>query len=136
MRLSEKNLIYHKSPLIGIIEFVAKVGTDIYYKSIGSNEIYEGRLPESSFKPIPLSEDWLLNLGFYLENSKDRLSIEAWAPAHPSQRFNIDFKDGKILLISRYQEDNDNFTMPHIKYVHQLQNLFFALTDKELNVIV
>jgi len=87
-----------------------------------------------NIEPIPLTEKWLIDFGFYEEASKDRLSIEAWSPGHPSQRFNIDYKEGKILLISRYQEDNDFLQMRNIKFIHQLQNLYFALTGKELKL--
>ena len=88
-----------------------------------------------SIEPIELTEEWLKRLCFYKERTGDRLTIEAWSPGHPSQRFNIDFKDGKILLISRYQGDSDSLTMSHIQYVHQLQNLFHALTGEELTSI-
>ena len=84
------------------------------------------------YEPIKLTVDWLERLGFYEERTKDRITIEAWSLGHPGQRFNIDFKDGKILLISRYQGGSDNLTMDHIKYVHQLQNLYFTLTGEEL----
>jgi len=87
------------------------------------------------YEPILLTKEWLIKLGFYKERTGDRLTIEAWSPGHPSQRFNIDFKNGKILLISRYQGDSDHLTMDHIKFVHQLQNLYFALTGEELQII-
>lgn len=96
----------------------------------GGSHIFE----DEEVKPIPLTKEWLKKLGFYVENSKDRLSIEAWGPGHPSQRFNIDFKDDKILLISRYQESHDFLKMRHIVYIHQLQNLYFSLTGEKLTL--
>lgn len=106
---------------------------ELYNKCNGS-ELTPDIISEM-FEPIPLTEEWLLKCGFYEENSKDRLTIQAWSPGHPSQRFNIDFKDGEILLVSRYQGDTgNNLFMRNIKEVHQLQNLYFALTGKELTI--
>ena len=76
-------------------------------------------------KPIPLTEEWLLKLGF-----KDN-----------DYTFDLMFKRKKITVswysrivlsgirggfyISKYR---------HIKYIHQLQNLYFALTENELKI--
>lgn len=83
-------------------------------------------------KPIPLTKEWALRLGF--NKWQDRYCLEAWSPGHPSQRFDIDWKDGNIMMKSRYQGEDDNLLMRHIKHVHELQNLYFALTGKELEV--
>ncbi len=83
-------------------------------------------------KPIPLTKEWILRLGF--NKWKDRYCLEAWSPGHPSQRFDIDWKDGNVMMKSRYQGEDDNLLMRHIKNVHELQNLYFALTGKELEV--
>lgn len=84
----------------------------------------------SDLSPVELTNEWLIKLGF--EKWKDRLTIEAWAKGHPSQRFDIDFLNGEIIMNSRYQEHSDSMVMEHIKHVHQLQNLYFALTGEEL----
>lgn len=84
----------------------------------------------SEFNPIPLSEEWLISLGF--KKWEDRYTIEAWGPGHPSQRFDIDWKDGNIIMVSRYQESSDDLLMRHIEHVHQIQNLYFCLTGKKL----
>ena len=81
------------------------------------------------FKPIPLTGEWLIKFGFkkYIfgseegekndkcnEYSKDRLTIMDWG-------------DGFVM--------NNAFSFDlrvQLKTVHQLQNLFFALTGKEL----
>ena len=105
---------------------------DIYNLVANSEGANISSYISSMFTPIPLSEDWLKRFGFYKERTGDRLTIEAWSPGHPSQRFNIDFKDGKILLISRYQGESDSLTMIHIESIHHLQNLFPSLTGAEL----
>lgn len=77
-------------------------------------------------KPILLTEEWLLSFGFKL-NENEVYQIES--TLYPlSITINVVFQwcawlniDMKYYVIS---ED--------IKYVHQLQNLYFALTNKEL----
>lgn len=78
------------------------------------------------FQPIPLTEDWLVRFGFEKEYSDYYLLI------------------GKARIIFKYYgglahqldiiQDGRHISM-HIgctKYVHELQNLYFALTGKEL----
>jgi len=69
--------------------------------------------------PIPLTEEWLLKFGFVKHKTTDIY------PTFAKQMFN--WNDG-ILYIIGYG------FMNHIKHVHQLQNLYFALTGEELVV--
>jgi len=66
-------------------------------------------------KPIPLTEEWLLKFGFV----KDKLTNYDWYKG-----------DFEICLPSyfKYKESH----IHNIKHVHQLQNLYHALTGKEL----
>ena len=77
---------------------------------------------ESLFEPIPLTEEWLLKFGFE-KNGRD------WEL--PNFRFHVNkpinyngfvFCDGYTVITEK------------IQYVHQLQNLYFALTGAELTV--
>jgi hypothetical protein len=70
-------------------------------------------------EPTPLTEEWLLKFGFVKHKTTDIY------PTFAKQMFN--WNDG-ILYIIGYG------FMNHIKYVHQLQNLYFALTGEELVV--
>jgi len=84
-----------------------------------------------AFEPIPLSREWMLKLGFE-EGGYDFLewwhpSVEGfllaginWADAEwPEYQF-LNYRLGKEIL--------------QIHYVHQLQNLYFALSGKELTI--
>jgi hypothetical protein len=73
-------------------------------------------------KPIELTEDILLKCGF--EKKGKRLS-KGW--------FYLWNEDGKIIfaLAEMHDEIGQYLT---IKYVHQLQNLYFALTGEELQI--
>ena len=65
-------------------------------------------------KPIPLTEEWLLKFGF------DKIDFQF-------------IKNGIKLFPIRDLYYRGNFPIKSdIKYVHQLQNLYFALTGEEL----
>ena len=78
---------------------------------------------ERYIKPIPLTEDWLIKLGFF----------EKYGSCY--NRWNI-----KLFTLIDSEDDDGNLKGEFIfngtlevKYVHQLQNLYFALTGAELN---
>jgi hypothetical protein len=70
-------------------------------------------------KPIPLTEEWLLKFGFEI----------GWIISHKETYFNLN-KNGKDYFYSPDQHHNSSEA---IQNVHQLQNLYYALTNKELN---
>ena len=69
------------------------------------------------YQPIPLTEEWLVKFGFKKHLTED---------IYPTFTKNLlNWNDG-ILYLTGYGFIN------HIKHVHQLQNLYFALTGAEL----
>jgi len=73
-------------------------------------------------KPIPLTEEWLLKFGF--ESSQDYY-------IKPNSGLMIGVTlDGQ--LYSHFDSDYPLLLNHKIKYVHQLQNLYFAFTNTEL----
>jgi hypothetical protein len=78
----------------------------------GSNRLY---------KPIPLTEEWLLKFGFEKVSGWDY--YKGW------------IKDYVELECDCYGFDYVNNIDKEVKHVHQLQNLYFALTGKELELI-
>ena len=72
--------------------------------------------------PIPLTEEWLLKFGFEYEHD------------HNSDTF-IFYKENVKIIFNNISFDFvfDKSEI-ELKYVHQLQNLFFALTNKELEI--
>ena len=93
-------------------------------------EMYEKKKLElTSYTPIPLTEEWLLKFGF---ESKYK-------------SVNMQWSFGGLELEQISDEDDDGNSIPQeeifyydwkfkVKYVHQLQNLYFALTEKELKI--
>jgi hypothetical protein len=86
--------------------------------------IFEGN-KDFLFKPIPLTEEWLLNFGFKV-NRETKEGNNIWRYNWTEGHFEIE------QIYSFFLNDNNGYDT-EIKYVHQLQNLFFALTMEELN---
>ena len=81
------------------------------------------------WKPIPLTEEWLKRLGWTSEYTQKGVSIGA---------FSIETNEDKSLLDKGSYVVTTicgSFVIAWIDHVHQLQNLYFALTGKELNTI-
>lgn len=76
-------------------------------------------------KPIPLTEEWLLRFGFdKQDNNWKRYSIcNDWTYIYWEKLAGVE------LSVSKH-----SCMLPHIQYVHQLQNLYYALTNKELTI--
>lgn len=71
----------------------------------------------SMFQPIPLTEEWLVKLGFKFNSDSNVYSID---------NFFI-YTEAYNKIIITY-----DCLMRSVEYVHQLQNLYFALTGEEL----
>ena len=70
--------------------------------------------------PIPLTEEWLLKFGFVKKEIGYSKLTEI------KECFSISF--GKHTSINAIKFNNE------VKYVHQLQNIYFALTGEELTL--
>jgi hypothetical protein len=80
---------------------------------------------ESYFKPIPLTEEWLFRFGLKEKQNHKVFSIG-------DMQFDCE------TMIGGFHDNEtglDYQTKIHIKYVNQLQNLYFALTGEELELI-
>jgi len=99
--------------LIAVKGFCVKVSKETF------KHIEDGKVLEA--EPIPLTEEWLIKFGFVREGM-------------------LTMRLGEFTC---YCEEDyiDNFCLGDIelfdvipKYVHQLQNLYFALTGEELTI--
>lgn len=109
------NLIEINAPITNKIIVV-----DVYH-------ISELKKNKDFFKPIPLTEEWLFKFGFEKRKERDNFYYFGFGK-------NPITKDW-ILCLKYFKDENIFFFMNGfhiIKYVHQLQNLYFALTNKEL----
>ena len=74
--------------------------------------------------PIPLTEEWLLKFGFEVNTPNLR-----WMhPVLLSEVYKTE--SGGLTLL----QNGTHLTNNPILYVHQLQNLYFALTGEELTI--
>ena len=93
----------------------------------------------SEFEPITLTEEWLLWLGFTVKVKNYSLNIgsELFEYAIKDQFVIWNAKDSLELRIKKqgpgwvFREMTEKNDLVY-KYVHQLQNLYFALTGEEL----
>lgn len=84
------------------------------------------RVPLRSVLPIPLTEEWVFR---FVYSDKDFNEDEYEAEAYQLSDFillEVSFGD----KVFRYKD----FVLPYPQYVHQLQNLFFALKGVELRI--
>jgi hypothetical protein len=79
------------------------------------------------FNPIPLTEEWLVKFGFKKNGDWAEIKIPTRAKIG---FFNWNSAECDLVQDGKYYA----FKNGHIKYVHQLQNLYFALTGEELVV--
>ena len=82
-----------------------------------------------NLNPIPLTEEWLIKLGF--EKKENSLFTKKLEYIYNSLKYCEDYK-----IWIYYNDDNDAAcnSIADLNFVHELQNLYFALTKKELTM--
>ena len=80
---------------------------------------------DNRFKPIPLTEEWLIKFGF----EKLNVDIIRYEKSNLIVEWLFERWTGRL-----YDDFETSIQITEIKYVHQLQNLYFALTQKELEL--
>jgi len=83
----------------------------------------------ADFFPIPLTEEWLIKLGL-LFKSKNLYGYFEYDFPYDSFKITYDSSDPD----PDYQIIFEGNGLAYVKYVHQLQNLYFALTGEELTI--
>lgn len=94
----------------------------VYYNkySLEVSGSFEG---EWQAEEIPITEELLFKIGGYSWDNKIMINHSIDFCEHPS-------KNGSLVCFIR------SFSHGQIKFLHQLQNLYFSLTGEELNVSV
>lgn len=104
-----------KQIIVDSINYDGLIGKSIYFAN--------GYEIEDDLEPIPLTKEWLLKFGFNLITS-DCESPSDWYFRHDNLTGSIDNLTWKYTHQNRLR----------IEYVHQLQNIYFALTGEELTI--
>ena len=101
-------------------------GLEAQVIAIPDGDFYE----DKKFKPIPITEEWLANFGIY---EYDRMGDLIYLSFKEIEKFDFNF------CLFKFQLSVTIFRQPwtnsiEIYDVHSLQNLYFALTGKELQM--
>lgn len=86
---------------------------------------------EDRYTPIPLTEDLLVKLDF-VKLSEGWCHREVDSIERDNQRNQLNYSDGKFYIDAPCA--HDGYFEVECEYVHQLQNLYFCLTDEELTI--
>ena len=98
-------------------------------ESIGNLQQVGGQLWSiEELEPIPLTEEWLERFGFDKDEEYDEggLVDYRWTLMYRSLEFVSFWNSEELNGVNQPQTGVD------VEYVHQLQNLYFALTGQEL----
>lgn len=104
-----------------------RIGNIVSSRYLSEYEIESGDITDlyydfNRFNPIPITEEWLLKLGFKQWGSYKHLwKVKGCQVCTVNSSLNSGF----------YLNENYRVT---IQFVHQLQNLYFALTGEELTI--
>jgi len=109
---------------LSVVEGIKKEGIN-YYLVPNQRFLHQ---PSQGFKGETLTEEWLVRFGFekYKRGNDEIFCIDD---------FEIQIHGDKYVLSIHGGETAPNLTQyfaHHTKHVHQLQNLYFALTGEEL----
>lgn len=102
--------------------------TKIKVLELLSNEriIFEGDFENNwQAEPIPITEEWLIKLGF----EKQKGIYRSFYQSNDNNYLSICFDEDRYY----FMDVNEDPSFSGFNYVHQLQNLYFALTGTELS---
>lgn len=110
--------------------WVAHDGLPFYIRDVEDLRDIERTLKHGTFTRIPLTEEWLLKFGF-----EDNSYARFYKYVDNEFYITVSFKDYAHTQLSEHPVEVNDYSLPlDCKYVHQLQNLYFALTGKELTI--
>jgi hypothetical protein len=78
---------------------------------------------------IPLTEEWLLKLGFNIYHDPETIYYEITFDKIANYKFYLSRKKGFPIFYYR-----NDFSTTQIHSIHSLQNLYFSLTGEELSL--
>lgn len=98
-----------------------------YYVDLNYTHRHLRGIDTREVEPIELTEEWLLNFGFEKKAEHNlKLDVLTRSIIHA-------YTHGKV-EIELGNRSGYSFGYPEVQFVHQLQNLYFALTGEELTI--
>lgn len=120
------NLVFDEDGDIGVVYLIAEIFVGQRFKNGNQfSQDYE------FLKPIPLTEEWLIKFGFTKEEDDgdmkyySRVLNDDWLIIFDHEQIRFDFRKRSGSHIVFYDDK-------HFQFIHQLQNLYYALTGTEL----
>ena len=112
---------------------VVEIGFDCILCEADKNPLTQTTLPvfaARNLSSISLSEEWLLKFGFQKQHNAGTSNEWYWKGLGMDLTPELELSSG-----DRYYDSMPVDGATPLKYVHQLQNLYFALTGKELELV-
>lgn len=115
----KNSIVVIKNNLIGL-----RVGNLVYDNKSQSNiTITESNIRDTqNFEPIPITSEWLEEIGF-----SKQLRNKTSYPIKVTNK--VEFK---LDSCDNYHWETSVNRFPKVKYIHQLQNIYFTLTETEI----
>lgn len=120
-------------PATGIAYKVLTIGFDVEatpFDKIPAQVSEWAKFNIRDLSGIPLNEDWLIKMGFRMHEGNSFQSY--WIIGTFENGFEITERPISGMSFCFTPRRTNHRTDLEIKYVHQLQNLYFALTNEEL----
>lgn len=119
---------------------VQNISVEVDMKILSDCLLFEKGHNQFEWHPIPITEDWLIKFGFeffdyQLEDDDEGVTIQCFKKkVNDEISYIINLIDdgfNEFVIKTSFTDVGINLDL---RYVHQLQNLYFALIGKELNV--
>jgi hypothetical protein len=94
------------------------------FPTLNTIEFGIGVVDWDNIEPILLTEEWLVKFGFNKESN-------GWKTISICEEISIGWEYWAGVTIS---VNGESFMLNHIRCIHHLQNLYFALTNQELTL--
>jgi hypothetical protein len=108
-------------------------GCDVNYIVKLTGETGRMQMRKADLKPIPLTPEILEKCGFEKDADPYNWANPDW-DIYRIKRMSIGVKEGMFAWYNRSDDDFYSSYYPELKFLHQLQNLYFSLTGEELEV--
>ena len=116
------NIFIYKVASVDFHSIYGEIDNVFNYKDAAVEDTYKSgyyNLQIENIEPVLLTEEWLLKFDWF--------SIDEGRYTFRDIEYYTISNEGSLYFMG-------NYTCTDIKYVHQLQNLYFAMTDNELTI--
>ena len=108
---------------------IIRNGMILHVQNLGKNII--NMSTEDKYNPIALTESWFIK--FHAEKEKE-YNTHYTLPINGDYGYMLFTKDEGSYNVFIHIDDSSILLYEDIKYVHQLQNIYFAISGEELTV--